>query len=122
MSAQQQDEQPRKGVPLAGDLRLIADFSNTFPAATRLFQGEALAFSPLDLAVGGTSLGIAGTAVALGAGPAALIPLAGTLARPLLRKNALSDFVQKGTTKGSTRPSGEAISGEVASAKIRDNR
>ncbi len=116
VSATQLAAQLKKGVPLTGDLRLIADFANTFPQATRLFTGEALAFSPLDLAVGGTSAGIAGTALTMGAGPAGLIPLAGTLARPLLRRNALSDLVQRGREpRASVRPTIPAIAGVTVS-------
>ncbi|MCP5014622.1 MAG: hypothetical protein GY938_04985 [Ketobacter sp.] len=83
----------KKGKPLTGGLRTVAEFANTFPTATRLFHAEPLSFSPLDLAVGGASAGLAGTLMTLGAGPAGLIPLAGTVARPLMRRAALSDFL-----------------------------
>lgn len=115
VSATQLAAQLKKGVPLTGDLRVIADFANTFPKAARLFQGEALAFSPLDLAVGATGAGIGVTGVALGAGPAAFLPLATTLARPLLRKAALSDTVQGGVPTGSIRPSGAVTAGAAVS-------
>ena len=117
VSATQLAAQLKKGNPLTGDLRTIADFANTFPSISRLFTGTAQAFSPLDLAVGGTSAGIAGTAFALGAGPAGLIPLAGTIARPLLRRAALSDVARRAGIAGeSVRPSGAATTGAAVSA------
>ncbi len=81
--------QLKKGKPLTGDLRTIADFANTFPSVSRLFIGTAQAFSPLDLiggAIGGTGAIIGGAA---GLGPISVLPLAAVIARPLLRRGAL---------------------------------
>ncbi len=115
VSATQLAAQLKKGKPLSGELLVIAEFANTFPTVSRLFTGTAQAFSPLDLAVGGTSLGIAGTAVSLGAGPAGLIPLAGTVARPLLRKAALR---KPAPSSESTRPKASAVGGALLSGDI----
>lgn len=115
VSATQLAAQLKKGKPLSGDLRAIADFANTFPTVSRLFTGTAQAFSPLDLAVGGTSAGIAGTAMALGAGPAGLIPLAGTVARPLARRAALRRVAEPVDV---LRPRAAAIAGAVASGGL----
>jgi len=116
VSATQLAAQLKKGKPLSGELRTIADFANTFPSVSRLFTGTAQAFSPLDLAVGGTSAGIAGTAAVLGAGPAALIPLAGTVARPLLRRGALSEVARRsGLSTEAIRPAPGVIPGAALS-------
>ena len=116
VSATQLAAQLKKGKPLSGDLRAIADFANTFPSVSRLFTGTAQAFSPLDLAVGGTSAGAAGVLAAFGAGPAALIPLAGTVARPLLRKSALSEVARRAGVAGeSIRPTTDVITGAALS-------
>jgi hypothetical protein len=121
VSATQLAAQLKKGKPLSGDLRAIADFANTFPTVSKLFTGTAQAFSPLDLAVGGTSVGIGGTALALGAGPAALIPLAGTVARPLLRRGALSDVARRsGFGRESIRPTDAVKAGGVLGAVLAD--
>jgi len=117
VSATQLAAQLKKGKPLSGDLRTIADFANTFPSVSRLFTGTAQAFSPLDLAVGGTSLGITGTALSLGAGPAGLLPLAGTIARPALRRVALSEVARRSGLAGETvRPTAGVIPGASLSA------
>jgi len=119
VSATQLAAQLKKGKPLSGDLRTIADFANTFPSVSRLFTGTAQAFSPLDLAVGGSSVGIAGTAAALGAGPAALVPLAGTIARPLLRRGALSEVARRsGLGRDLIRPSTAVRRGGALSAVL----
>ncbi len=109
----------RKGKPLTGDLRTIADFANAFPDVSTLFKKAPQAFSPLDLAVGGGSLGLAGTATAFGAGPAALIPLVGTVARPLLRKGALSDVARRsGFPSATVRPTAAIQTGGALSAVL----
>lgn len=117
VSATQLAAQLKKGKPLSGDLRVIADFANTFPSVSRLFVGTAQAFSPLDLgvaAVGGTG---AATALTLGAGPAAVLPLALGAARPLLRRAALSRRLPTETT----RPSAGVTLGGALSAATQDN-
>jgi len=117
VSATQLAAQLKKGKPLSGDLLAIAEFANTFPSVSRLFTGAAQAFSPLDLAVGGGSLGAAGIGIGLGAGPAGLIPLLGTVARPLLRRAALSEVARRSGLAGeSVRPSAAVTTGGVLSA------
>ena len=114
VSATQLAAQLKKGKPLSGDLRAIADFANTFPSVSRLFTGTAQKLSPLDLGVG--VLGTTG-AVALGATPAAAIPLAAAIARPLLRRGALSDVARRsGITGESVRPTVGAVTGSGLSA------
>lgn len=96
VSATQLAAQLKKGKPLSGDLRVIADFANTFPGVATLFKGTAQAFSPLDIA--GASIGGAiGAGVgALGAGiSAGALPVIGALARPLLRRGALSEVARR---------------------------
>ncbi len=117
VSATQLAAQLKKGKPLSGDLRTIADFANTFPSVSKLFTGTAQAFSPLDLALGGASLGLTGTALSLGAGPAGLIPLAGTIARPALRRAALSEVARRSGLAGEVvRPTTGATTGAALSA------
>ena len=113
VSATQLAAQLKKGKPLSGDLRQIADFANTFPTVSRLFTGSAQKFSPLDLAVGGGSIGAAATATAAGLGPAAALPLVGTIARPLLRKAALRKPTK---ASGSTTPKASTVGGGLLSA------
>jgi len=117
VSATQLAAQLKKGKPLTGELRTIADFANTFPSVSRLFVGTAQAFSPLDLgvaAIGGTG---AVTALTLGAGPAAVLPLAAGLARPLLRRGALSEVARRGGLTGETiRPTQGVVTGGTLSA------
>jgi len=117
VSATQLAAQLKKGKPLTGELRTIADFANTFPSVSRLFVGTAQAFSPLDLgvaALGGTG---AVTALTLGAGPAAVLPLAAGLARPLLRRGALSEVARRGGLAGETiRPTPGVVTGGALSA------
>ncbi len=106
----------RKGEPLTGDLRLIADYANSFPDATVLFKRAPAKFSVIDAFVATTSAAAAGTAAALGAGPAALIPLAGTIARPGMRRGALSEVGRRrGLPRDRIRPSGEAVLGGALS-------
>jgi hypothetical protein len=115
VSATQLASQLKKGKPLTGELRTIADFANTFPSISRLFTGTAQAFSPLDLgvaALGGTG---AITAFTLGAGPAAVLPLAAAAARPLLRKAALS---KQSAPTGSVRPQSGTTLGSALSAVV----
>ncbi len=111
--------QLKKGKPLTGDLRAIADFANTFPSVSRLFTGTAQAFSPLDLgvaALGGTGAIAAG---ALGAGPVAALPLLGAAARPLLRRGALSEVARRAGVAGeSIRPTVGATTGGALSAVV----
>ncbi len=108
--------QLKKGKPLSGDLRTIADFASSFPQVSTLFKGAPLKFSPLDLAVGGGSIGAAATASAAGLGPAALVPLLGTLARPGMRRAALSEVGRRrGFPRDRIRPSGEAVLGGALS-------
>ncbi len=115
--------QLKKGKPLTGDLRAIADFANTFPSVSRLFTGTVQAFSPIDLgvaALGGTGAIAAG---ALGAGPVAALPLAIGLARPLLRKGALSEVARRAGVAGeSIRPTVGATTGGALSAIVADEQ
>ena len=117
VSATQLAAQLKKGKVLTGDLRTIADFANTFPSVSRLFVGTAQAFSPLDLgvaALGGTG---AATALTLGAGPAAVLPLALGAARPLFRRGALSEVARRGGLAGETiRPTPGVVTGGALSA------
>lgn len=118
VSATQLAAQLKKGKPLTGELRQIADFANTFPSVSRLFTGTAQAFSPLDLgvaALGGTG---AVTALTLGAGPASVLPLAAAAARPLLRRAALSRRLPGETVT----PSPGVTAGATLSAAQRENR
>jgi len=116
--------QLRKGKPLTGDLRTIADFATSFPKVSVLFSGKPQLFSPLDFGLGAASLAASGIAAQLGAGsvaalglaPAALIPLAATLVRPGLRKGALSEVGRRsGFPKDRIRPSGGAVLGGALS-------
>ena len=109
--------QLKKGKPLTGDLRTIADFANTFPSISRLFIGRPQAFSPLDLiggAIGGTGAIIGGAA---GLGPVSVLPLAAVIARPLLRRGALRKLGRQATEQTRVAPGvipGAAVSGIVA--------
>lgn len=117
VSATQLASQLKKGKPLTGDLRAIADFANTFPSVSKLFVGTAQAFSPLDLAVGAIGGTGAIAAGVLGAGPLAVLPLAGVVARPLLRKSALSEVARRsGLGRESVRPTPGVIPGAALSA------
>jgi len=112
--------QIKKGKPLTGELRQIADFANTFPSVSRLFVGKAQAFSPLDLgvaALGSTGALAAGT---LGAGPLAALPiLAAGIARPLLRRVALSNVARRsGISKENVGASLGAKTGVIASSAL----
>lgn len=93
--------QLEKGRPMTGELRQIAEFGQTFPAAAKMPEkmGSLPQFSPLDLftipslaASGAAGLGPAG--VALGAA----VPVA----RATSRYAALSPLVQRGLTKQSS--------------------
>ncbi len=118
VSATQLASQLKKGKPLTGDLRVIADFANTFPGVSTLFKGTAQAFSPLDIA--GASIGGAiGVGVgALGAGVSAgALPVIGALTRPLLRRAALSEVARRsGLGRESVRPTPGVIPGAALSA------
>jgi len=119
VSATQLAAQLKKGKPLSGDLRAIADFSNTFPSVSRLFVGTAQAFSPLDLGVAALGTTGAVAAISLGGGPAAIVPsiLAG-ISRPLLRKAALSETARKaGRGSESTKPKASAVAGGLLSGQ-----
>lgn len=108
--------QLKKGKPLTGDLLTIAEFANTFPTVSKLFTAAPQRFSPLDLFVGSASVGASGTAAAFGAGPAALIPLAATVARPLLRRSALRGVSEP--AGATTRATPGAVLGGVISAGV----
>ena len=117
VSATQLAAQLKKGKPLTGELRTIADFANTFPSVSRLFIGTAQAFSPLDLAVGAIGGTGAIAAGVMGAGPAAVLPLAGVIARPLLRRAALSEVARRsGLTGEAIRPTPGVVTGGALSA------
>jgi len=119
VSATQLASQIRRGEILTGDLRTIADFANTFPSVSRLFTGTAQRFSPLDLAIGGGSIGATGVSLAAGLGPAALAPLLGTLARPALRRGALSEVARRsGLGTESISPAAGVRTGGVLSAVL----
>lgn len=116
--------QLKKGKPLSGDLRTIADFANTFPGVSTLFKGTAQAFSPLDIA--GASIGGAiGVGVgALGAGVSAgALPVIGALTRPLLRRGALSEVARRsGFPRETARPAPGVTPGAALSAVLEENR
>lgn len=118
VSATQLAAQLKKGKPLNGDLRAIADFANTFPSVSKLFAGTAQAISPLDVAVGAIGGTTAIAAGSLGAGPAAILPsLAVGVARPFLRKGALSEVARRSGLAGeSVRPSAGVTAGGALSA------
>ncbi len=75
----------KKGRPLTGELKQVAEFASRFPKATQTVEkmGSLPQLSPLDF---GTAA-IAGSA----AGP---VGLAGLIARPAARSLTLSDLMQ----------------------------
>ena len=81
----------KKGRPLTGDLRTIAEFSSAFPKATQTVEkmGSLPQTSPLDWAAMG--LGSAATGNPL--------MMAGVLARPAARSAVLSPMVQNRLTQ-----------------------
>jgi len=76
----------KKGRPLSGELKTIAEFANAFPKAAQTVErmGSLPGISPLDF-------GALGTASAITANPALM---AGVVARPAARAATLSNFVQ----------------------------
>lgn len=124
VSATQLAAQLKKGKPLSGDLRAIADFANTFPSISKLFVGTAQKFSPLDLGVAAISGTGAIAAGALGVGPAGILPavIAG-VSRPLLRKGALSEVARRAGVAGeSTTPTAGALLGGAAGAVLAEDQ
>jgi hypothetical protein len=73
----------KKGKPLSGELRQVAEFSTAFPKAAQSLKEAPKAVSPLDFAVGGFGLG-------QGSG----VPMALMAARPVARSLMLSGPVQ----------------------------
>jgi len=124
VSATNLASQLKKGKPLTGDLRTIADFANTFPSVSRLFIGTAQKFSPLDLGVAAISGTTALGAASLGGGPLTILPaLAAGLARPILRRGALSEVARRAGVAGeSTRLAPGITPGAALSAALEENR
>ena len=80
----------KKGKPLSGDLKVLAEFAQEFPKAVQVAKESFPTFSPLDTFVQASS-----GAGALAAGnPALAIPAAVSLSRPLFREAALSRLGQ----------------------------
>jgi hypothetical protein len=81
----------KKGRPLTGELKTIADFAGNFPKAAQLPErmGSLPQTSPLDLWGAGIASGVLGTPLAM----------TGVLARPIARAASLSGPVQRGLTK-----------------------
>ncbi len=78
--------QLKKGKPISGELKTIAEFASSFPKASQAVEGMGSLpqTSPLDWALGG----------GLAAASSNPLLLAGVLARPAARKYALSEAVQ----------------------------
>src|SRR5262249_54170451 len=78
----------KKGRPLSGDLKQVADFAGAFPKAVQMPErmGSLPQTSPLDWAAAGI------TGAATGAGP---ITAAALAARPIARAAALSGPIQR---------------------------
>jgi hypothetical protein len=85
----------RKGKPLSGELRDVAEFAQAFPKAAQALKEAPKAVSPLDFAVGLTSTAGTGSPLALG--------LLG--ARPAARSLLLSQPMQKAAMKPGYSPS-----------------
>lgn len=83
--------QLKKGKPLSGELKRIAEFASSFPKAAQTTEGMGSLpqTSPLDWAMGG----------GMAAATSNPLMLASVMARPVARKMALSDFVQNGLVK-----------------------
>jgi hypothetical protein len=83
----------KKGRPMTGDLRTIADFASTFPKAAQPVErmGSLPGVSPLDF-------GALGTMSALTSNP---MLMAGVVARPAARALSLSSAVQNRLLPGS---------------------
>jgi hypothetical protein len=74
----------KKGKPLSGEMKQVAEFSQAFPKATQSLKEAPKAISPLDWAVAGST--------AVGTGN--VLPLAMVGARPAVRNALLSGPVQ----------------------------
>lgn len=87
----------KKGKPLTGELKQVADFAAQFPKAAQMPEkmGSLPQSSPLDWATGGL----------LSAGTGNPAMMASVLARPAVRKYILSDMAQKALVK----PKGEGV-------------
>ena len=79
--------QLRKGKPLSGDMRTVAEFGEAFPKAAQALKESPKTFSPLDFGAAGIA------AMSSGGNP---LSAAGLLARPFMRSALLSSPAQKG--------------------------
>jgi hypothetical protein len=94
MAARQQ-----AGRPLTGELETIANAASFAPLSMREYRQTPPGISALDI---GISAGVGGGAAALGAGPAAAIPIMLPVARMLARKAVLSKPYQQYMAKPRT--------------------
>lgn len=92
VSAQVLAQQLKKGKPLSGGIKTVAQIGEAFPKATQALKEAPKTLSPLDMAVAAAS--------SAGAGP---VGLAGLVARPAVRNMLLSEPMQRQMLKESAR-------------------
>lgn len=95
VSAQALAQQLRRGKPLSGELKTIAEIAEAFPKATQALKEAPKALSPLDF--GAAGIGLAGS----GGNPLAALGLA---ARPAARSALLSAPMQRNALRDLAAP------------------